>query len=106
MHGFASLGIPPHPGFAVFHLKRPEPNQLNFSLRANAIGDRTQDSSDRVFGSALGGVLAQGPLDGFDQFSFIHSTNGFGSSDTFCKAKTHRSYAPKYKGFTSILPLR
>ena len=56
MHGLASLGIAPHPGLAVFHLKRPESNQLNFPLRANAIGDRTQDSGDGIFGSALGGT--------------------------------------------------
>ena len=102
MHGLASLGIAPHPGLAVFHLKRPESNQLNFSLRANAIGDRTQNSSDGIIGSALGGVLTQGPLDGFDQFSFIHSTTSFGASEIFCKDKTHPSYPPEYKGFTSI----
>ena len=44
MHGLAGLGIAPHPGLAVFHLKRPESNQLNFSLGANAIGDRTQNN--------------------------------------------------------------
>jgi hypothetical protein len=104
MHGLASLGIPAHPGLAVFHLKRPESNQLHFSLRANAIGDRTQDSSDGIFGSALGGVLAQGPLDGFDQFSFIHSTNSFGASEIFCKAKTCCSYSLKYRELESIPP--
>ena len=97
MHGLACLGISTHPCLTVFHLECSESNQLNFTLGADAVGDGIQHCGDRIFGSALCCVPAQGPVDSFDKFSFVHSTSKIGSSDTFCKVKTGSLHSTDYK---------
>jgi hypothetical protein len=72
LHGFSGLGVAAEACGTLLDLEGPETDDLDFPVLFHTGDDGGENGFECFVGGALGGVFAEGGLDGINEFSFVH----------------------------------
>lgn len=82
LHCFPGLRVAALAGCTLFYFESSKSDDLDFFILFHTCSDGREDGFESFVGSALGGVIPESGLDGFNKFSFVHggdvSENGTG----------------------------
>ena len=74
-HRFTGFWVTALASGTFFDFKSSESNDLHFAIFLHALGDGGENCFEGFIGRAFGSVFAEGDLDSFNKFRFVHGND-------------------------------